>query len=106
MGVIDMGSASLTAQCFDSAQAMSDHQAERELQEALRVQGMTPEARWLWLQETWGRLQDSAALLSPNDQPVPGAARCYATLDEKNRFDEDRELSLALNLPIHRTSPP
>ena len=101
MGAIDMGSGSLKAQCFDSAQAMSDHQAERELQEALRVQGMTPAARWLWLQETWGRLQDSATLLSPNDQPVPGAARCYATLDEKNRFDEARELSQALQMPIH-----
>ncbi|MCF8211318.1 MAG: hypothetical protein K9K38_18230 [Rhodoferax sp.] len=45
---------------------MSDHQAERELQEALRVQGMTPAARWLWQQEAWGRLRDSAALLLPN----------------------------------------
>lgn len=29
------------AQSFESAQAKSDHQAERELQVALRVQGMT-----------------------------------------------------------------
>lgn len=94
------------AKSFDSAQAMSDHQSERELQEALRVQGMTPDARWLWLQETWGRLQDSAALLSPNVQPTPGSARCYASLDEKNRFDEDRELRQALEMPIHRASPP
>ena len=94
------------AQSFESAQAMSDHQAERELQEALRVQGMTPDARWLWLQETWGRLQGSAAFLSPNAQPLPGAARCYASLDEKNRFDEDRELRQALQMPIHRASPP
>jgi hypothetical protein len=106
MGAIDMGSAGLKAQCFDSAQAMSDHQAERELQEALRVQGMTPEARWLWLQETWGRLQNSAAFLSPIAQPVPGAARCYASLDEKNRFDEDRELRQALQLPIHAARQP
>lgn len=89
------------AKSFDSAQAMSDHQAERELQEALRVQGMEPDARWLWLQETWGRLQDSAALLSPNAQPRPGSARCYASLDEKNRFDENRELSQALQMSIH-----
>ncbi len=94
------------ANSFESAWAMSDHQAERELQEALRVQDMTPVARWLWLQETWGRLQDSAALLSPNEQPVPGAARCYASLDEKNRFDEDREIRQALQMPIHRASPP
>ena len=43
------------AKSFESAQAMSDHQAERELQEALRVQGMTSEARWHWLKENWGR---------------------------------------------------
>ncbi len=80
---------------------MSDHQAERELQEALRVQGMTPAARWLWLQENWGRLQDGAALVGSDDQATPGAARCYATLEEKNRFDEARELSQALQMPIH-----
>lgn len=92
------------ATSFETAQAMSDHQAERELQEALRVQVMTPAARWLWLQETWGRLQDSATLLSPDDQPSPSAARCYASLDEKNRFDEDREIRQALRLTIHMTS--
>jgi hypothetical protein len=85
---------------------MSDHQTERELQEALRVQGMTPAARWQWLQQTWGRLQDSAAFLGPNDQPLPGAARCYASLDEKNRFDEDREIQQALRMPIHRARQP
>ncbi len=89
------------ARCFETAQAMSDHQAERELQEALRVQGMTPAARWLWLQENWGRLQDGAALLGSDDQSKPDTARCYATLEEKNRFDEDRELSQALQMPIH-----
>ncbi len=92
------------AKSFDSARALSDHQAERELQEALRVQDMTPIARWLWLQETWGRLQDGAAFLSSNDQPMPGAARCYASLSEKNRFDESREIQQALNMPIHRAS--
>ena len=94
------------AQSFESAQAMSDHQAERELQNALRVQSMTPAARWLWLQEAWGRLQDSAAFLLPNDPSTPGAARCYATLDEKNRFDEDREIRQALQMPIHMRHQP
>ncbi len=90
---------------FETAQALSDYQTERELQEALRVQGMTPAARWEWLQHEWGRLQDSAALLSINDQPAPYAARSYATLMEKNRFDEDRELQHALQMPIHRLQP-
>lgn len=88
---------------FETAQALSDYQMERELQEALRVQDMTPAARWQWLQEEWGRLQDSAALLSTNDQTTPHAARSYATLSEKNRFDEARELQQALQMPIHNT---
>ena len=86
---------------FESAQALSDYQAERELQEALRVQAMTEQARWLWLQETWGRLQDSAAGLLPVDPSIAGAARCYATLNEKNQFDEEREIRQALQMPIH-----
>lgn len=95
----------MSATSFETVHAMADHQAERELQEALRVQDMTPAARWLWLQQSWGRLQMSAAFLSSNDQPLPGAARCYATLDEKNRFDEDREIRQALQMPIHAAGP-
>lgn len=91
------------AKSFETAQAMSDHQADRELQEALRVQAMTPAARWLWLQEAWGRLQDGAAFLSQHDPHMPGTARSFATLDEKNRFDEDRELRQALQMSIHAT---
>lgn len=94
----------MSATTFETVGAMSDHQAERELQEALRVQGMTPAARWHWLQETWGRLQMSATFLAAIDQPLPGAARCYATLEEKNRFDEDREIRQALQMPIHMAS--
>ena len=90
---------------FETAQALSDYQVERELQEALRVQGMTPAARWQWLQNEWGRLQDSAALLSTNDQTTPHTARSYATLVEKNRFDENRELAQALQMPIHGVRP-
>jgi hypothetical protein len=90
---------------LEAAQALSDHQVERELQEALRVQGMTPAARWQWLQEVWGRLQDSAASLSTKDYPVPGAARSYATLMEKNQFDEARELRQALQMSIHEVRP-
>ena len=80
---------------------MSAHQAERELQVALRVQSMTPAARWLWLQDAWGRLQYSAAIVLPTVPSAHGAARCYASPDEKNRFDEDREIRQALQMPIH-----
>ncbi len=86
---------------FETVQDMSDHQAERELQEALRVQAMTPAQRWQWLQDVWGRLQDSASLLSTSNQPAPGAARSYATWEEKNQFDDDREIQQALQLSIH-----
>jgi hypothetical protein len=85
----------------ETARALSDRQAERELCEALRVQSMTPAARWQWLQDEWGSLQDSAALLSFNAEPAQHAARSYATLIEKNQFDEDRELQQALKMSIH-----
>ncbi len=73
----------MSAKCFETVQGMSDYQAERELQEALRVQQMSPEARWMWLQQSWRRLQDGGAFLWTDDQPMPDGARCYATLDEK-----------------------
>lgn len=90
----------MTAKCFETAQGMSDYQAARELQEALRVQQMTPSARFAWLQKTWGRLQDSASFLNADARRTSAAARCYATLEEKNRFDDERELQQALQLHL------
>ena len=86
---------------FETLQEMSDYQAERELQEALRVQAMSPAQRWQWLQDVWGRLQDSASLISAGRPPAPAAARSYATWEEKNQFDENREIQQALQMPIH-----
>ena len=88
----------MSAHHFETAQAMSDYQSERELQEALRVRCMTPAARLVWLQETWGRLQDSSSVLFGNMPSQPGTARCYASPAEKNRFDEEREISRALQM--------
>jgi len=90
----------VTAKCFETAQGMSDYQAERELQEALRVYQMTPAARFTWLQETWGRLQDSAAFFNADARRASAAARCYATMDEKNRFEDERELRQALQIRL------
>ncbi len=90
----------MTAKCFETAQDMADYQAEREMQEALRVQLMTPAARFAWLQENWGRLQDSAPLFNFNVQRPPATARCYATLEEKNQFDDERELRQALQIRL------
>jgi len=90
----------MDAKCFQTAEAMSDYQVARELQEALRVQSMSPAARLLWLKDTWGRLQDGASFLFADVQHKAGAARCYASLEEKNRFDDDREIKLALQMHI------
>ncbi|HSO45103.1 MAG TPA: hypothetical protein VLQ47_06245 [Rhodoferax sp.] len=90
----------MTAKSFETAQGMSDYQAEREVHEALRVQQMTPALRFAWLQENWGRLQNSASLFSANLQYSPAAARCYASMEEKNRFDDERELRQALQIHL------
>ncbi|MFI5444009.1 hypothetical protein [Polaromonas sp. UC242_47] len=86
----------MTARCFQTVEEMADYQADRELQEALRVQSMSPEERFQWLTENWGRLQDSASALFPDLPQRPKTARCYASMEEKNKFDEARELELAL----------
>ena len=86
---------------FETPQAMSYYQAERELQEVLRVQAMTPAQRWQWLQDVWGSLQDSASLISASRPQAPAAARSYATWEEKNQFDDDREIQQALQMSIH-----
>lgn len=88
----------MNAKCFETEQAMSDYQSERELQEALRVQSMAPPDRMLWLQQNWGRLQDGAATFISNMPSSPGASRCYGSMEEKNRFDDQRELTFALQM--------
>ncbi len=90
----------MTAKCFETAQDMSDYQVAREVHEALRVQQMTPAARFAWLQENWGRLQDSASVFYADTQRPPPAARSFARLEEKNRFDDERELTEALQIHL------
>lgn len=92
----------MSAISFESAQAMSDYQAAQEVQEALRVQQMVPTARFAWLEQTWGRLQNDAVVFFTDVQHEPASARCYATLDEKNRFDQARELRQALQIHLAR----
>lgn len=75
---------------------MSDYQAEREVQEALRVADMTPDERFEWLRDNWGRLQRAGTSALADKMPVENTARCFATIEEKNRFDEKREIELAL----------
>ena len=91
------------ARGFATAQEMSTHQEQRELAEALRVQAMMPFERSKWLASTWGALQRQALSFAGDlASPRPGAARHFATPDEKNRFDEQRETEHALQLALSR----
>jgi hypothetical protein len=92
----------MTAHSFQSPQAMADYQAEREVAEAMAVLAMRPDERFLWLTNTWGRLQTEAATMYFDGQPAMHTARTFATHDEKNRFDDDRELAFALALSQDR----
>jgi hypothetical protein len=76
-------------------------QEDRELAQALRVQAMTDAQRSAWLHEVWGKLQHNAAAFkvgAPAHQP---SARSFASPEEKNRFDEARELAFAMSHSIY-----
>jgi len=40
------------------------------------------------------------SFFNANVQRPPAAARCYASMDEKNRFDDERELQQALQIHL------
>lgn len=71
-------------------------QEEREVMEALRVQGMSGQERGMWLESVWGRVQRNAAHFRANLTDHPPGARHFSTLEEKNRSDETRELAFAM----------
>lgn len=87
---------------FRTPQEMSDHQADRELAEALRVQSMKPAERALWLRSTWGRLQEQANKLYAGAAVKPGGARHFRTMDEKNAADRRAEIEFAVGLAARR----
>lgn len=86
----------MTTRVFETPDDMARYQAGRELAEALAVQAMSSEERYLWLHNVWGRLQASASVLLAERPATRPTARAFATPEEKNRFDEDRELAFAL----------
>jgi hypothetical protein len=88
----------MSAKCFKSAEALADYQADREVQEALRVAAMPPAEHFLWFKENWGRLQDNASVIFAGVERKGGDARCYTSMEEKNRFDEAREIERALQI--------
>lgn len=93
----------MTTRIFQTPEEMASYQAGRELAEALAVQAMSSSERYLWLQNIWGRLQAGASALQADRPPSRPTARAFATPEEKNRFDEDRELALALECSPRRT---
>jgi transcriptional regulator with XRE-family HTH domain len=101
-GVADVQEA--RAFSFSTLQAMSDHQAQRELDEAMRVQAMSPAARSRWLSSSWGRLQRQAFKLPHGQRPARGEPHVmhFATLADKNRHDEQREMDHAVRLAMSR----
>lgn len=80
---------------------MDANQQDTELAEALRVQAMTQAQRSDWLHNVWGRVQRNAQAFLANAPEYQPTARCYASLEEKNRFDEARELAFALQYSVY-----
>lgn len=94
---------------FQSAAEMSDHQLQREVAEALRVQDMNPVERLAWLRSAWTPLQVAASsLMGSVDALPPGHVRVrvhhFATMAEKNAFDLRREIEAAVRLAERRDS--
>lgn len=81
-----------------------DAQLDREVAEALRVQSMCPDERYEWLRESWGYLQRQADFLYADLPDRKPAVHSFATLEEKNRFDEAREIDFALAVTRMSTS--
>lgn len=85
----------------DPKSNQSHHQEGVELAEALRVQAMSVAERSAWFTEVWSKLQRSADGYFVNAPEHVPAARCYASPEEKNRFDEARELEFAMRRSIY-----
>ena len=84
----------------------NDHAVDQdsaELAEALRVQAMPLAERSAWLINVWGKVQRSAQAFSANAPDRAPTARSYASLAEKNQFDEARELAFAMHHSIYAT---
>ena len=82
---------------------MYPDQESAELAEALRVRAMSASERSAWLENVWGKVQRSASAFSVNRPEHVPTARSYTTFEEKNRFDEARELDFAMQHSIYAT---
>jgi transcriptional regulator with XRE-family HTH domain len=89
------------AKSFATAEEMSQHQADRELAEALMVQALPPDEYSRWLHSSWGRLQQQAnRLYADVPRSTVGHARHFKSMAEKNRFDEARETQFAVDMAM------
>lgn len=70
-----------------------EEQLEREVEQALRCRTMTPAEFASWLKATWDPLQARVNKTLVLDGPA--TARYYTSLEEKNRFDQEREVAWA-----------
>lgn len=76
-------------------------QQDTELAEALHVQAMTHLQRSAWLENVWGRAQRNAQAFMANAPEHEPTARSYASFEEKNRFDDERELAFAIQYSVY-----
>ena len=88
---------------FSSIEAMHESDAERAVQEALRVQLLGPAERYAWIEDQWDPLQRFATSIFSGVEPhQPHTVLCFESLQEKNRYEEAYELQRALRLQALR----
>jgi hypothetical protein len=95
----------MSVQTFTDLESMSRHQDARELAEALRVHAMTTDVYSEWLRCSLDPLQKLTipALAAGSASGTPQQVRFFPSQDEKQRYDEARELDLALRLALSRS---
>ncbi len=79
-------------------------QEDRELAQALQVQGMPDAERAQWFANEWGRVQRRSRLFRAQMPPRLPTTRSFATPDEKNAFDEAREIEFAVRYSVFSVS--
>lgn len=91
----------MTVRHLTDLESMSHHQREQELMQAIRVQGMSVAAFSAWLRQALDPLQQLAGPALDFDIDAGRArARHFTSREEKQRFDEARELDRALRLAL------
>lgn len=84
------------ARYFLTAEEMSEYQAERETDEAIRFSLMNSEDKMRWLEQNWNPLQAMGTLLWAGYPFGEHTVRYFSSFEEKNKFDDDRELDIAM----------